>query len=627
MTTQTDSSNLLHLHLQQRLNSNGNNSSSRTSISSSLIEDTDDPLRLKDLLRISRSANRKLDALVRSLQRHNDAIRNSLSSLQRTLTSERESRFLRDQIAFENAKKKEDEDMLDQEEAEAELLKLRDRIRSLEDQVDDLKFRSCSGNCFSSSGSSCNKSKKPPTPSATTPSTSTPRGQTSTTPIINNYKAGGSLPSCPNPHISTAFTLKHTPIENGQNRNISPISSHTEAEEGYGSGENDDGHVFDDLELANTTISSIGKEGPVKPIISRKNSFNNPACTSPHRNGSHVYQDEYQLNNTSPSPFDNIEFEEELEPSPVPLAVQFFDKASSQLVQQLNNNVRRWETVQSDLDEIVAEFQHSSGAGSLESIATTDSGCTSNSIIGDSECIYVIIESLVRVLEGRVDKLGNISGIQGVCSKFFSKFEYENLISKYQHTPAFLLETLERVCTTESSLSTSTSTAAKKNHLLERGLSTRALLFFPILNDFYCKQLVDAEDVVDWYGELEESIAMREELHLSQTEVNVLMEIQRRCVDCITVLKRELEARDMSAEEKDIDELIVEDDIESTPSGTEVEEGQGDSDGDEEEEWDDDADWLGEAAPTVFPHNANCSGKECDAGEDLCLNSKKAVSF
>ncbi|KAJ3029121.1 UNVERIFIED_CONTAM: hypothetical protein HDU68_000076 [Siphonaria sp. JEL0065] len=649
MTTQTDSSqsqtysSQLHqtyLQQQQRMASTSlrdSPSSTRTSVSSSMIEDTDDPVRLKELLRISRSANRKLDSLVRSLQRHNDAIRNSLSSIQRTLTSERDARFLRDQIAFENAKKKEDEDELDAEATANEMLQLRDQIRRLEDQVEDLKYRTCSGNCNSMCSSSSSASgtkkmvgRKPPS-SITTPTTATISAASA-----SSFNHIAPLPKPPriNSSSSTNSSATATPISlkiNVPPAHHSPITS--PSEQGYSSGDLEDGNISDALEAANSTISSIGKE---IPILSRHNSFskatnnnnNNNTHTPVHRRNSFTLHNKEDFHNSSTSPFDDIEFEDDTATTttgdnpPIPLVTQFFNKATSQLVQQLNNNVRRWETIQSDLDEIVAEFQYSSGSGSLESISESNGGGSDlvgkhqgdgfaarvyPVIIGDSECIHVIIESFVRVLETRVDKLGmGASGIQATADKFFSKFsEYSNLISKYQHTPGYLLETLEKVCISPPILPLVTTTTKPTKHQQQSTTANyRPQLFHPILSSLYTKKLIDAEDIVEWFTDLQDSIANQQALQLTREEVCSLTSILEDCEGDYECAVKVVEgARDIACEERFIDE-----------HGSECSDEEEDEE--EEEEWDDDGDWLGGKKDDDDSSDSEDDDEDDDSGGD-----------
>ncbi|KAJ3072294.1 hypothetical protein HDU98_003850 [Podochytrium sp. JEL0797] len=457
-------------------------SSMRTSIASGDIDDTDDPAELKSLLRVSRSANKKLEASTANLQRQVDAMRTSCSGLQKTLTSERDSRYLVEKAASETAKKREFAENMEKQEREEELVTLRISVRVLQEEVEELKFKVCD-TCHG-------RGAKSVAPAAAKPTS----------------------------------TVHPAPV----------------SEDGSESDE------CDELESANDTISSIGNDG--SPMRRCRSSSESPHTMS------------VSSSNESLDSGPDIEFE--IDPAAQSVSAQFYDQATARLTQEFNNKVG-WQTVAMDLAEIVLEFENKKEAN--------PSG------IGDEECVNVIIESIVRVVEMGIQ---NAAGVKPAVEKFFDKLPgLEKLLAKYGLTELVLIQILEKTCVTAPFMPPKKLTTATRD-------SYRPLMFLPIIMRLYAKDLVDVNSILDWHDDLEDALAHRQEALLDALVTDQLVEIHGLCAGFVEWLGGFAE-RNIGEKEKEIDAKSESDEAE-------------DSDTEESEvEWDDDSDLFDDVVPVT----------------------------
>ncbi|KAJ3140404.1 hypothetical protein HK100_009954 [Physocladia obscura] len=195
----------------------------------------DDSKKLKELLETSRLANRKLEAQIKTLTRHKDAVRTSLSQAQRTLTDEREAWSLKEQAASQKFARLELEYEQDVTAEQAENAKLRSQITELEDKIEKLEWRV--SDCI------CSKSTKPKPSGAMLKkaSSSITRSTAVSAPRMP------VLSILPRSSVSVAFSE-------------SPSPTLIEPEEGYGSEESS--------ELSETNSSSVfSHEAPQDDVI------------------------------------------------------------------------------------------------------------------------------------------------------------------------------------------------------------------------------------------------------------------------------------------------------------------------------------------------------------------------
>ncbi|KAJ3286851.1 hypothetical protein HDU79_006166 [Rhizoclosmatium sp. JEL0117] len=549
-------------------------SSTRTSVTTTASiadHETDDPILLKEQLRVSRSATKKLTTQLKNLLRALDSTRSTLTTAQRALLRERELFSLRERIAAEARERDADKNDLKVEALEEEMAGLRDEKRKLEDRVEDLLFRVCDGSCRNSG--SPNKSKSPLKSSSFKHTTSSHLSASISVPLpailpvslpppiaSNSLSANPSPSSAPSSLCPSASSSPNIP---------SPVAPSPEPEEGYGSGENDDSldpnhntHHHPQppssptlsektLASANETISSIGNEHTHPPSsssttprasLTRRNSSTTPTASPsqlPH------------LLRTRSSSTPSYTIPEPLE-SPTDLEISFepvqpFAVTAIARLTQVFQNGANGITAQIELDAVVAEWELHGRAR-----------------VSDAECILVILESIVRVLETRVEKAaGSGVSVKTVVDKFFGKLSgYSHLISKYH--PTHILVPLQSV--------TLADPTTKRNH--------RGALVLPHLMYLYSEDLVDVEEVLAWYALVGES-----------GQEKVAKEECRAFVEWLREKEEESGLHGVGEVERLVDAGGNEDD----DDGDEEDDEEGDDDEEEEEEeWDDDSDLLEE---------------------------------
>ncbi|KAJ3409563.1 hypothetical protein HDU80_000057 [Chytriomyces hyalinus] len=483
-----------------------------SSIGVGIDAESDDPIKLKDLLKVSRSANKKLEAQIRSLTRHSLAQRNVNAALSRTLASERESRFVKESVMTERLKQLE----LDVDFEARQNGVLRDRVLKLEDRIEDLKWRVCSGACFAaqagpkSGGDATQQTGSSDSRGHSIPESKIMQGKSRSDPEYRNEGSPVSKKAVLDDSHTADSDSDGTGDSDSDNSNII-VSDHEKKME-HGSGK--DAEIDSILDNANHTISSIGSatsptnHGAAPPA--KRGSFttestaqssaaapkSKPQSLTLHRdtftfseNGdsfsaissSSPLKDTSLFDNTVAAKHKTVEsaqpsnsLKNPSPPCPACSAVaSFIDSAVARLSQELKNHVE-WETAQMDLDELVAESRSASEnastgngevdrfEGSLSSSDSDDRGFT----IRDAHCVLVILESFVSVLEDRVNRSwGQVSSkglakqpievekarIRSEMDKLFSSTRrYDNLLSKYQPSDTLLLNVLAWVCSKPS---------------------------------------------------------------------------------------------------------------------------------------------------------------------------------
>ncbi|KAI8841137.1 hypothetical protein BJ741DRAFT_595342 [Chytriomyces cf. hyalinus JEL632] len=364
-----------------------------SSIGVGIDAESDDPIKLKDLLKVSRSANKKLEAQIRSLTRHSLAQRNVNAALSRTLASERESRFVKESVMTERLKQLE----LDVDFEARQNGVLRDRVLKLEDRIEDLKWRVCSGACFAaqagpkSGGDAAQQKGSSDSRGHSIPDSKTMQGKGKRD---VEYRNDGSPVSkkavLDNGHTADSDS-DGTGDSDSDNSNI--IVSDHEKKMDHGSSK--DAEIDSILDNANHTISSIGSAtAPTNHVAAppaKKGSFSSETAAQPspaapkskpqslplHRDtftfsdsgdtlsaisSSSSLKDTSFVGNTVAARHKTVESAQPTSPlkNPSPpcpacsAVASFIDSAVGRLSQELKNHVE-WETAQMDLDELVAE--------------------------------------------------------------------------------------------------------------------------------------------------------------------------------------------------------------------------------------------------------------------------------
>ncbi|KAI8621040.1 hypothetical protein BC830DRAFT_1214972 [Chytriomyces sp. MP71] len=557
---------------------------SRSSVASNSIDEmTDDPVKLREALKVSRSANKKLEIQNRKLQRAAIAQRDMHAHMQRILASERESRFVRDRVTAEKLRKLDLE--LDLEKDRNAVLQR--RVYRLEDRVEDLKWRVCTGGCQAALGAGrpaagvgVQVAGGKQVGSLNFTGEEGSREATATGSTVGSTLASGTVEKLgPNLVVNTAAVAVTyvTPEQQQQHRSKSPVSP----EEGYGSDEFGGGDVAV-LDMANEAICAIGgydtpkeKEGVVhQDSVERVGRTNGRLFEDQPEEGDD--DDSEAEGNDSEAGGEGgeneegeVASEEEVEgvslvefstedlsdpfgslgdvspnaaakrlPQLSPLD-QFLEKATCRLVQELQNHVE-WETAQMDLDEVVGEFVAAMGGASAKSDVTTMgtvSAISSSSAvpINDTDCVSVIFESFVRVVEDRtrhwhVNTVPNANSsyvhrnveydrarMRVEIEKFCAAFpRYDSLFSKYQLDDAALLTLLSDVCVKPSpherhAAAAAAAVAAHASPVepytaVASSSLLRPLMHLPLLMDLYKRKLVGVDSVLEWYAAFEESL-------------------------------------------------------------------------------------------------------------------------
>ncbi|KAJ3265250.1 hypothetical protein HDU77_005885 [Chytriomyces hyalinus] len=369
-----------------------------SSIGVGIDAESDDPIKLKDLLKVSRSANKKLEAQIRSLTRHSLAQRNVNAALSRTLASERESRFVKESVMTERLKQLE----LDVDFEARQNGVLRDRVLKLEDRIEDLKWRVCSGACFAaqagpkSGGDATQQMGSSDSRGHSIPESKIMQGKGRSDLEYRNEGSPVSKKAVLDDSHTADSDSDGTGDSDSDNSNII-VSDHEKKME---HGSSKDAEIDSILDNANHTISSIGSatsptnHGAAPPV--KRGSFttestaqssaaapkSKPQSLPLHRdtftfseNGdtfsaissSSPLKDTSLFDNTVAAKHKTVEsaqpsnsLKNPSPPCPACSAVaSFIDSAVARLSQELKNHVE-WETAQMDLDELVAESRTAS---------------------------------------------------------------------------------------------------------------------------------------------------------------------------------------------------------------------------------------------------------------------------
>ncbi|KAI9343762.1 hypothetical protein DFJ73DRAFT_507115 [Zopfochytrium polystomum] len=431
-------------------------------------------MRLRQVLSISRSANRKLEAKLRMVTRRRDALIEAVGSLKVDVRTERESRFVIERCLQERTKRME----LELEFKEIEIAELRDRRRELEDWVG---FENGS---LQSGGSPVSFSGRP---SLATKS-----------PEVNDLSVKPTVPA--------------------------RSSSSTEEEEGYGSEESFEGpgashwprgigapssssSLKVELSPLQTTAPPPSPDAPVTEFVTPSPSPPvSPAVLNIEDDGGDSGEDSdeddgivnHRGSQTSGRPDCAVP------PSPKSL----FTAAVGLLQQEFVSDVSP-ATAQLDLEELIHNIKMASNS------AVSDAGSSVGYTMLDA-----IVEALARLIEvlaaraavvgtGRKATASNVGGatVSELVQTCVSK--YASLLTHYIESPADelqLLYALERASLRPSLPSSPTpapnscssqSVGAAQTSLCH--LLLRSYLHVPFLLSLYKEELIEPPAVSDWF--------------------------------------------------------------------------------------------------------------------------------